>query len=312
MAEMSTASAGRNGFFRKLSKKSYRRNWAWGWALIAPTIIGLFILNIYPFFYTIYLSTMKSQGLGKAKYVGLQNYTKLLNDPMLWNATRNTLLFVLLTVPVGVMISLVLAALLNNKIRFRDGYRAIYFLPMVVAPAAVAMVWKWIFNSDCGILNQFLGIFGIKGPTWIADPKTALLSCAIINIWSAVGYDLVLILAGLQGISKSYYEAAEIDGATPIQSFFHITVPLISPTLFFVVLMRTMTSLKQFDTVYLLVKADNPAYKSTATLMTLFYREAFEKFNKGYASAIVLLSFLLISVFTTIQFIAEKKLVHYE
>ena len=280
--------------------------------MVAPTIIGLIILNIYPFFYTIYLSTMKFQGLGKPKYIGFQNFSKMLSDAMTWNALRNTLLFVLFTVPVGVFLSLIFAALLNSKIRGRDTYRAIYFLPMVVAPAAVAMVWKWILNSDIGILNQFLGLFGIQGPTWISDPKTALISCAIINIWSAIGYDLVLILAGLQSISKTYYEAAEIDGASPVQSFFHITVPLISPTLFFVVLMRTMTSLKQFDTVYLLVKADNPAYKSTATLMTLFYREAFEKFNKGYASAIVLFSFVLISIFTVIQLIAEKKLVHYE
>lgn len=294
-------------------KKRYKnRNWAWGLGMVAPTIIGLIILNIYPFFYTIYLSTMKFQGLGKPKYIGFQNFSKMLSDAMTWNALRNTLLFVLFTVPVGVFLSLIFAALLNSKIRGRDTYRAIYFLPMVVAPAAVAMVWKWILNSDIGILNQFLGLFGIKGPTWISDPKTALISCAIINIWSAIGYDLVLILAGLQSISKTYYEAAEIDGASPVQSFFHITVPLISPTLFFVVLMRTMTSLKQFDTVYLLVKADNPAYKSTATLMTLFYREAFEKFNKGYASAIVLFSFVLISIFTVIQLIAEKKLVHYE
>lgn len=294
-------------------KKRYKnRNWAWGLGMVAPTIIGLIILNIYPFFYTIYLSTMKFQGLGKPKYIGFQNFSKMLSDAMTWNALRNTLLFVLFTVPVGVFLSLIFAALLNSKIRGRDTYRAIYFLPMVVAPAAVAMVWKWILNSDIGILNQFLGLFGIQGPTWISDPKTALISCAIINIWSAIGYDLVLILAGLQSISKTYYEAAEIDGASPVQSFFHITVPLISPTLFFVVLMRTMTSLKQFDTVYLLVKADNPAYKSTATLMTLFYREAFEKFNKGYASAIVLFSFVLISIFTVIQLIAEKKLVHYE
>lgn len=294
-------------------RKKYRNSsWAWGLGMVAPTIIGLIILNIYPFFYTIYLSTMKFQGLGKPKYIGFANFSKMLSDPMTWNALRNTLLFVLLTVPVGVFLALVLAALLNSKIRGRDVYRAIYFLPMVVAPAAVAMVWKWIFNSDIGILNHFLSLFGIKGPTWIADPKTSLLSCAIINIWSSVGYDLILILAGLQGISRTYYEAAELDGASPVQSFFHITVPLISPTLFFVVLMRTMTSLKQFDTVYLLVKADNPAYKSTATLMTLFYREAFEKFNKGYASAIVLFSFVLISIFTVIQLIAEKKLVHYE
>ena len=309
---MSTVTASRLTKIGGKGKKQYNRAPLWGLGFVAPTVIGLCILNIYPFFYTIWLSLQKSQGLGKAKYIGLKNYQNLLSDSMIWQTTGNTLMFVLLTVPVGVFLALILATLLNNKIKGRDLYRGIYFLPMVVAPAAVAMVWKWIFNSDVGILNQILKIFGIQGPTWIADPNTALLSCAIINIWSAVGYDLVLLLAGLQSIPNTYYEAAEIDGANSFQRFFHITVPLISPTLFFVVLMRTMTSLKQFDTVYLLVPANNPAYKQSATLMTLFYREAFEKFNKGYASAIVIFSFVLISIFTVIQFVAEKKLVHYE
>lgn len=309
---MSTLTANQPVNRRVKGKKQYNYAPFWGLGLAAPTVIGLCVLNIYPFFYTIWLSLMKSQGLGKAKYIGLKNYANLLNDSMIWKSTGNTLMFVLLTVPVGVFLALILATLLNNQIKGRNVYRGIYFLPMVVAPAAVTMVWKWILNSDVGILNQVLKIFGIQGPTWIADPNTSLLSCAIINIWSSVGYDLVLLLAGLQSISKTYYEAAEIDGANAFQRFFKITVPLISPTLFFVVLMRTMTSLKQFDTVYLLVPANNPAYKQTATLMTLFYREAFEKFNKGYASAIVVFSFVLIGIFTVIQFVAEKKLVHYE
>lgn len=288
------------------------KRWLWGWGLVAPTVIGLGFLNIYPFFYTIWLSLQKSQGLGKAKFIGLKNFVDLFNDEIIGRATLNVLNFMIMTVPIGVLLALILAALLNTKIRGRDVYRGIYFSPMVVAPAAVAMVWKFIFNADIGILNQVLKIFGIHGPSWLADSKTALLSCAIINIWSAVGYDMILILAGLQSISRSYYEAAEIDGANAIQSFWNITVPLVSPTLFFVVLMRAMSSLKQFDTVYLLVGASNPAYKSAVTLMTLFYREAFEKFNKGYASAIVLYTFVIISIFTAIQFIAEKKLVHYE
>lgn len=287
-------------------------NIAWAYGLIAPTIIGLCVLNIYPFFYTIYLSLLKFKGLGKPSYIGAKNYITLFNDPKLLQFTLNTLYFVVLTVPIGVFIALVLASLLNNKIRGRDVYRGIYFLPMVVAPAAVAMVWKWIFNADNGVLNILLRAIGLPGPNWLSDPNLALASCAMINIWSAVGYDLVMILAGLQAISRTYYEAAEIDGANSVQSFFHITVPLISPTLFFVLLMRVMASLKQFDTIYLLIKTQNPAYNRAMTLMTWFYREAFEKFDKGFGSAIVLYSFVVIGIFTAIQFIAEKKLVHYQ
>lgn len=257
-------------------------------------------------------SLQRSQGLGPVKFVGLNNYTKLLTDKTTWQVTYNTFVYMLLTVPVGVFLALILAALLNKKIRGRDIYRGIYFLPMVVAPAAVAMVWKWIFNAENGVLNYVIGLFGITGPTWLSSPSTALLSCAIIGIWSAVGYDLVLILSGLQSISRSYYEASEIDGASGRQQFLHITIPLISPTLFFVVMMRVMTSLKQFDTIYLLIKSNNPAYKKSATLMVHFYREAFEKFNKGYASAIVVWSLVIISIFTVAQFVAEKKLVHYD
>ena len=280
--------------------------------MVAPVIIGLIVLNIYPFIDSIIMSLYKSQGLGPAKFVGLQNYVKMFKDKQLWQSTWNSFYFVILTVPVGVFIALLLAVLLNSKIKGRDVYRCIYFLPMVVAPAAVAMVWRWIFNAEVGILNQMLSVFGIRGPNWLSDPNLAIVSIAIIAIWSAVGYDLVMILAGLQSISASYYEAAEIDGANAVQRFFNITVPLISPTLFFVVLMRTMNSLKQFDTVYLLIKQTNPAYKKSITLMVMFYREAFEKFNKGYASAIVMWSFVIIMIFTVFQFVAEKKLVNYD
>lgn len=280
--------------------------------MVAPVIIGLIVLNIYPFIDSIIMSLYKSQGLGPAKFVGLQNYVKMFKDKQIWQSTWNSFYFVILTVPVGVFIALLLAVLLNSKIKGRDVYRCIYFLPMVVAPAAVAMVWRWIFNAEVGILNQMLSVFGIRGPNWLSDPNLAIVSIAIIAIWSAVGYDLVMILAGLQSISASYYEAAEIDGANAVQRFFNITVPLISPTLFFVVLMRTMNSLKQFDTVYLLIKQTNPAYKKSITLMVMFYREAFEKFNKGYASAIVMWSFVIIMIFTVFQFVAEKKLVHYD
>ena len=280
--------------------------------MVAPVIIGLIVLNIYPFIDSIIMSLYKSQGLGPAKFVGLQNYVKMFKDKQIWQSTWNSFYFVILTVPVGVFIALLLAVLLNSKIKGRDVYRCIYFLPMVVAPAAVAMVWRWIFNAEVGILNQMISVFGIKGPNWLSDPNLAIVSIAIIAIWSAVGYDLVMILAGLQSISASYYEAAEIDGANAVQRFFHITVPLISPTLFFVILMRTMNSLKQFDTVYLLIKQTNPAFKKSFTLMVLFYREAFEKFNKGYASAIVMWSFVIIMIFTVFQFVAEKKLVNYD
>ena len=289
-----------------------RSEWAWAYLLIAPTIIGLCILNIYPFFNSIWLSLQKMQGLTPAKYIGIKNYQTLFADKLVMQATWNTLYFMLLTVPVGVFLALIMATLLNNNIRGRDIYRGIYFLPLVVAPAAIAMVWRWMFNAENGIINQFLGLFGIAGPNWLSDPNTALVSCAIITIWSSIGYDLVLLLAGLQSIPQNYYEACEIDGAGPLRKFFHITVPLVSPTLFFVTVLRVMSAIKVFDVIYMLIKDSNPAFNKGVSLMVLFYREAFVKFNKGYASAIVMWSFVIIGVLTAIQFIAEKKLVNYD
>ncbi len=289
-----------------------RSEWAWGYALIAPTIVGLCILNIYPFFNSIWLSLQKMQGLTPPKFIGLKNYQTLFADKLVMQATWNTLYFMVLTVPLGVFLALIMATLLNNKIRGRDLYRGIYFLPLVVAPAAIAMVWRWMFNAENGIINQALGALGIAGPNWLSDPNTALISCAIITIWSSLGYDLVLLLAGLQSIPQNYYEASEIDGAGPLRKFFHITVPLVSPTLFFVVVLRVMSALKVFDVIYMLIKDSNPAFNKGVSLMVLFYREAFVKFNKGYASAIVLWSFVIIGVLTAVQFFAEKKLVHYD
>lgn len=306
---LSAASAARA---LRVREKSDRKEWLWAYLLVAPTIIGLCVLNVYPFFQSIYTSFFRSQGLGTAKFIGYQNYDKMLGNEEIWRVTYNTLRYMAMTVPVGVFISLILASLLNNKIRGRDLYRGIYFLPMVVAPAAGAMVFRWVFNADNGILNYGLHLLGVAGPKWLADPNTALIACAIIGVWGSVGYDLVMLLAGLQSISRTYYEASEIDGASRVQQFFRITMPLVSPTLFFVVLMRMMGSIQQFDTVFMLIRPESPSYKRSVTLMVNFYREAFEKYSKGSASAVVIWSVLIISVITGVQFLAEKRLVHYD
>lgn len=294
---------------RKSSR--FKAEWAWGYFFVAPTIIGLLVLNFYTLFQTIILSLQRSQGLGATKFIGFANYVKMFSTQLTWYATRNTALFLIITVPVGVFIALVVASLLNTNIRGRNIYRGIYFLPMVVAPAAISMVWKWLFNGEIGIINQFLKLFDIIGPNWVSDPDTALISCCIINIWSGLGYDVVMLLAGLQSISKTYYEASDIDGANAVQKFFKITIPMVSPTLFFVVIMRSIGSMMTFDVIYMLIKKSNPAYKQAVTLMPLFYSEAFESFNKGYASAIVVWSVMLIMIITAIHLFAEKKFVHY-
>lgn len=285
-----------------------KREQRWAYLMIAPTIIGLLVLNYYPLFDTIRLSFSRTQTFGKSTFNGIENYVTMFSTPEFWKATWNTIWFCILTVPVGIAIALLVAVMLNAKVNFKSGFRAIYFLPMVVAPAAVAMVWRWMFNGQYGIINTILG----KPINWLTDPKTAVIACAIVAIWSALGYDAVLLMSGLQNISKTYYEAADIDGASRVRQFFSITLPMISPTLFVTLIMRLMASLKVYDLIYMMIDTSNPVLPDVQSLMYLFYREAFVAGNKGYASAICIWTIALIGIVTAIQFVGQKKWVNYE
>lgn len=289
-------------------KKWLTEDAKWGYLLVAPTIIGLIVLNVWPFIQTLVLSFSTTHPFGYYELSGIGNYTQMFGNQEFWKATWNSIYFCILTVPIGIFLSLVVAVLLNAKIAGKTAYRAIYFLPMVVAPAAIAMVWKWIFNAEYGIINQIIG----SKVNWLTNTSLVLPACAVVAIWSSIGYDAVLLLSGIQNISKSYYEAASLDGATKIQQFFQITLPMVSPTLFVVMIMRLMSSLKVYDMIYMMVDQSNPALTSAQSLMYLYYRESFVAGNRGYASAIVVWTVLLIGVVTAFQFWGQKKWVNYE
>ena len=285
-----------------------RREQNWAYFMVAPTIIGLVVLNLWPFVQTIYTSFCEHLGFGHYQFVGLENYINMFQNAEFWKATWNTILFCILTVPVGLFLSLLVAMLLNAKIKFKGGFRTIFFLPMVCAPAAVTMVWRWIFNGEYGILNQIFG----SSIGWVTDPNFVMISCAIVAIWSNIGYDAVLLLAGLQNIPKTLYEANSIDGAGPVKQFFTITLPMVSPTLFVVMIMRLMSSVKVYDLIYMMVEETNPAVTSVQSLMYLFYRESFVAGSRGTGSAIVIWTVLLIGLVTVIQFVGQKKWVNYD
>ena len=285
-----------------------RREENWGWIMVAPTIIGLIVLNLWPFVQTIYTSFCEHLGFGHYKFIGIGNFIRMFENAEFWRATWNTILFCILTVPVGLFLSLLVAMLLNAKIKFKGGFRTIFFLPMVCAPAAVTMVWRFIFNGEYGILNS---IFGTE-IGWITDPKFVMVSCAIVAIWSNIGYDAVLLLAGLQNIPKTLYEANSIDGAGKVKQFFTITLPMVSPTLFVVMIMRLMSAVKVYDLIYMMVEETNPAVTSVQSLMYLFYRSSFVAGERGYGSAIVIWTVLLIGLVTVIQFYGQKKWVNYD
>ncbi|MDE7220715.1 MAG: sugar ABC transporter permease [Oscillospiraceae bacterium] len=292
---------------RKLSAAE-RREENWGWIMVAPTIIGLFILNIWPFIQTIYTSFCEHLGFGKYKFIGIQNYADMFGSAEFWKATWNTVWFCILTVPVGMVLALFVAMLLNTKVKFKGGFRTIFFLPLVCAPAAVAMVWQWIFNGEYGVLNQILG----TNIQWITNSKTAVVAVAIVSVWSSVGYDAVLLLAGLQNIPKTLYEANSIDGAGKVRQFFTITLPMISPSLFSVLIMRLMASMKVYDLIYMMSDSTNPAMADMQSLMYLFYRSSFVAGDRGYGSAIVIWTVCLILLVTLFQFWGQKKWVTYD
>lgn len=297
---------------RKGVSAKTRKEWCWAWAFIAPTIIGLLVLNIIPIFQTLYLSFFKSGAFGKGNiFVGLNNYKQLFSDSQVWYAVRNTLVYTCLVVPVTTLLALLLAVALNGRLKGKGIYRTIYFIPMVAAPAAVTMVWKWLYNYQFGLINHILNSLGLSGVNWIDDPKVAMIAIAIIGIWSTLGYSMVLLLAGLQEIPRDYYEAAELDGASPFQRFIHITVPLVSPTLFFVLVTSIITAMQVFDVIYMMVDVTSPSYNSTVSLVYLFYNYSFKYSNKGYGSAVVMVLLAIIMVITVIQTKLQKKWVNY-
>lgn len=281
----------------------------WGLAFVAPTIIGLLILNYYPIFETFYQSVCKTGDFGIGnEFVGLKNFVTLIHDKEVFTTLFNSFRYAAVSLPVTIAISLVLAVLLNRKMKGRGIYRTIYFLPMVCAPAAVAMVWKWLFNQNYGLLNHIFG----TDINWITDPKVAWISVIIVGVWSGIGNNMILLLGGLQDIPKDYYEAAAIDGSTGIHSFFHITIPLLSPMLFFIIQTGIIGALQLFDLPFMLMDQSSRAWPTVKTITYLFYEYAFEKGDKGYGSTIVVFMVIIIGIITFILQKTEKKWVHYE
>ena len=293
---------------RKKRTAAARNEARWAWAFILPTIIGLLILNYWPAIDTVIQSFYKTGDFGMGnKWVGLANYEKVLGSEEIWQSLLNTIKYAIIEVPFGVCIALVLAVFLNKKLKGTSTFRTIFFLPMVCAPAAVAMVWRWLYNQQFGLLNNTFH----TQIAWISDPNIAWISIGVIGVWSVIGYNMVLFISGLQEIPGDYYEAAEIDGATGIKQFFKITVPLLSPTTFFIVQTRLIGALTVFDLMFMVLDKTNVALKKTQSIVYLFYDYAFTKSNKGYGAAVVMVLVVFIMIITFILQRLEKKLVFY-
>lgn len=277
---------------------------------IAPNFILLGLFVFWPIAYSLYLSFFKWNMIAPQKtFLGFDNYQNLFNDPVFRQITRNTLILAGVTVVVKLSISLFLALQLHSGVKGKGIYRAVLFSPTFTTSVAVAMVWGWIFEPNYGLMKVFLNLFGLKAPNWIYDVHYSLPAVIIVLIWSGIGYDMVLFLAGLKNIPKDIYDAALVDGVNSWQNFWYITFPLLSPTTFFLSITSFIAALKAFDIVAIMT--DGGPLNSSNVFVLYLYQNAFQWFKTGYASALALILFLLIITITLVQNRFSKKWVHY-
>ena len=295
---------GKNSLFR------HERNAAY--VLILPNILGFLLFTLGPLVFSLILSFVKWDILRPMQFVGLGNYQKLLfADPRFQSVLRNTALYVVLAVPARTVLALVLAVALNQKMRGTTFYRAAYYLPSVTSLVAVSLVWRWVLNPEYGIINYGLKIIGISNPPmWLLSTEWAMPAIAIMTTWYRAGYFMVIFLAGLQSIPEHLYDAAKVDGANAWARFRHITLPMLSPTTFFVIVMSIIASFQIF-TISLVMTDGGPA-GATETIMLYLYRSGFEYFRMGYASAIAWTFCIVIFILTFVQTRLQKTWVYTE
>ncbi|MEK4443039.1 MULTISPECIES: carbohydrate ABC transporter permease [Niallia] len=280
----------------------------WGFLFISPQLLGLLFFSLVPLIYAFYLSFTDWSGFGSSSFIGISNYINQINNPDFWKAMVNTIYYMFLVVPIGIALALILAVALN-KVKGKAIYRVFFFMPVVTSSVSVGIIFMWILNGDFGILNELLSYIGITGPHWLTDTKWVIPSIALLSIWWGLGYNMVIFLAGLQGISRSYYEAAEMDGANAIQKFRHITIPLLTPTTFFVTIMTIISSFQVFDQAFVMTNG-GPA-KASYTIVFHIYDQAFVDFTMGKSAAASMILFVIILIFTLIQFKFQKRWVFY-
>ncbi|PQD14589.1 sugar ABC transporter permease [Enterococcus faecalis] len=285
---------------------SKKNNALWISLFLLPSLMGFLVFIIYPVFYSLGVSFTDWDLINPMKFVGIKNYQSLVNDSTFWKSLKNTFLFIIGYLPSVMIIGLLVALLLNSKLCLKPVFRGVYFLPVVTSWVAVSLVWKWLFNPKYGLINYFLTMIGLHGPNWLNDPKTAMLAIIITSVWKDIGFIMVLYLGGLQNISVSLYEAADIDGADKWHQFWKITLPMLKQTTFFVSMISLINSFQVFDQVNIMT-AGGPG-DATTVLVQNIYNSAFKYSEMGYAAAMSWILFLIILVVSVVQMWGERKL----
>jgi multiple sugar transport system permease protein len=283
----------------------------WPYAFIAPAFLGIAVFYLWPILQTFYFSFTEWGVFGGTTWKGLDNYAQLIADPEFYLSLRNTIIYAVL-VCASVPVAVVLAALVGARgLRGASIYRVLYFLPYIAMPVAIAMVWRVIFNGDTGVINWLLSLVGITGPYWLSTPGFAIIAISIVGFWSSIGFAMVVIGAGLRNIPEELHEAAALDGAGPLRTFRSVTLPLLTPTIFFVLVITLIGSLQLFDLVFAMMGKSNPALPESMSLVYYFYKVGFIQNDKGYAAALAMAILVVIGVITLVQFRLQRRWVNY-
>ncbi|WP_368975520.1 carbohydrate ABC transporter permease [Caldifermentibacillus hisashii] len=303
--ELETNKRNPNNKNKPNKSKLYRKESRAAFLFILAPLLGYLLFTLYPLLYSIYASFTNWNGLGLMQVVGLDNYISLLSDEYFHKALFNTV-FMMLGIPIGLILSLLLAMGLNRGIPGTTTFRVIYYIPVVSSLAAISVLWQWAYNGDYGLVNQFLGLFGIDGPNWLQNTATVKPALIIMTVWKGLGYSMLLYLAALQSVPKVYYEAAQLDGANSFQRFRHVTWPMVKPVTFFLVITSIIGGAQMFTEINIMTPTGGPEY-SSATVVFYIWQKAFNNLQMGYASAMSVVLGILIFIVTLIQFKINDK-----
>lgn len=284
-----------------LKYRSPNRSGLWAALFLAPNLSFFLCFTVIPVTWAAVMSFMDWKIIGTPSWIGIKNYIEIFTvDRIFWTVLKNTVIFMLLSVPLGVVLSMFVAILLNQNIALKRLYRGFFFMPVISSSVLISIVWKWLLVPDFGMVNYLLGLLGIRGPNWLTDTRYALPSIIAVSVWKGLGFNMLLFLAGLQGIPDVYYEAFRLDSESSILRTIHITLPLMAPTTFFVVTMAIINSFKVFDIV--LMMTDGGPGRATSVLVHYIYQCGFKYFRMGYASALAYILFFIVLLVTIIQF----------
>lgn len=278
--------------------------------LISPWLVGFLLFVLGPMLASLFISFTRWDLLSPLRFIGLQNYDKMFTrDPLFWQSLKVTAIYTCVYVPMELAGGLVLALLMNQRLRFLSAFRTIYYLPSVLPGVAFVVLWMWMLHPDVGLINTLLGYVGIEGPRWLVDPDWALPALLMMSLWG-LGRSMVIYLASLQGIPRHLYEAAAIDGANHWHSFWKITLPMLTPTIFFNLVLSIISTFQTFTSAF--VATDGGPLDSTLFYVLYLFRQAFQFFNMGYASALAWILFLIILVLTLLIVRSSGRWVYYE